>query len=99
MNQINIRHHFLSRFIGTKDKENQSFHRANNVNLWLTITTCICPILEIVLYLVYNRMVIFNNTIPIATKTVFQVHPWLRIVKDASTTNLSMGNIYIESRE
>ena len=61
VNQVNTRHHFLSRFIGTKVKEDQSFLRANNVNLWLTITTCLCGILEIVLYLVYNRMVIFTN--------------------------------------
>ena len=59
--QINTRHHFLTRFVGTKGKEDKSYFNVNNDNLWITLTTCLCCILEIVLYLVYNRMVIFDN--------------------------------------
>ena len=57
MLQINSRHGFLARFIGTKEEENQSHARANEVNLWFTLTTILCCVLEIILYFVYNRMV------------------------------------------
>lgn len=59
--QIHTRHHFLSKFIGTKDRENESFSKINSFNLWITVTTFLCFILEIVLYFVYNRLVIFRN--------------------------------------
>ena len=59
--QINTRHHFLTRFVGTKEREDRSYSHVNTDNLWITLTTCLCCILEIVLYLVYNRMVIFFN--------------------------------------
>ena len=57
VSQINARHHFLARFIGTKDEEDISFNKANEVNLWVTTTTCVCCILEIILYFAYNRLV------------------------------------------
>ena len=59
MLQINSRHGFLARFIGTKEEENQSHARAraNEVNLWFTLTTILCCVLEIILYFVYNRLV------------------------------------------
>ena len=57
VSQINTRHTFLARFIGTKAEEDISFNKANEVNLWVTVTTCVCCILEMVLYLAYNRMV------------------------------------------
>ena len=56
--QINARHHFLTRFVGPKEREKLSFSKANNDNIWITVTTFLCCILEIVLYFVYNRMVI-----------------------------------------
>ena len=58
MSQINARHNFLVRFIGTQDKENHSYSLANEVNLWVTVMTCVCCILEIALYFLYNRKVL-----------------------------------------
>ena len=60
MNQINSRHNFLESFLGTKPEEDISHARANEVNLWITLTTSLCCVLETVLYYIYNRMV--NNT-------------------------------------
>ena len=57
--QINSRHNFLVGFLGAKPEEEISVARANEVNLWITLTTSLCCVLEIVLYYVYNRMV--NN--------------------------------------
>ena len=59
VSQINARHNFLARFIGTKDKENQSYSLATEVNLWVTVMTFVCCMLEIVLYFAYNKLV--NN--------------------------------------
>ena len=59
MIQIKARHNFLARFIGTQDKENHSYRLATEVNLWVTVMTCVCCMLEIALYFIYNRMV--NN--------------------------------------
>ena len=61
VSQINSRHQFLDRFIGTKEEENQSHARANEINLWFTLTIILCCVLEIILYFVYNRLVTFNN--------------------------------------
>ena len=61
MSKINSRHQFLSKFIGTKEKENLSYSRASEVNLWITLTTILCCVLEIILYFVYNRLVTFSN--------------------------------------
>ena len=63
MIQINSRHNFLEGFLGTKPKEDISYAKANEVNLWITVTTCICCVLEIILYFVYNRMV--NNLLSV----------------------------------
>ena len=57
MSQINARHNFLDRFIGTKEREDISFRKASEVNLLVTVTTCVCCILEVALYFAYNRMV------------------------------------------
>ena len=57
MSQINARHNFLDRFIGTKEKEDISFSKATEVNLWVSVTTCVCCILEMGIYFAYNRMV------------------------------------------
>ena len=57
MSQINARHHFLARFIGTKNEEDISFNKANDVQMWVTVTTSLCCILEIGLYFAYNRLV------------------------------------------
>ena len=48
---------FLSRFIGTKEKENLSYSRASEVNLWITLITILCCVLEILLYFFFNRQV------------------------------------------
>ena len=55
--QINSRHKFLEGFLGTKPEEDISHVMANEVNLWITVNTCMCCVLEIILYFVYNRMV------------------------------------------
>ena len=57
MSQINARHNFLDRFIGTKEKEDISFSKASEINFLVTVTTCVCCILEVALYFAYNRMV------------------------------------------
>ena len=59
MSQINARHHFLTRFIGTFPKEDESFNKANEVQLAVTVVTCVCCVLEFGLYFAYNRLV--NN--------------------------------------
>ena len=61
MRQINARHHFLVRFIGPQHRENISYNQAAEVQLWVTVTTCICCVLEIGLYFVYNRKVNNND--------------------------------------
>ena len=57
MSQINARHNFLDRFIGTKEKEDISFSKASEINFLVTVTTWVCCILEVALYFAYNRMV------------------------------------------
>ena len=42
------------------------------------MTTCICCVLEIVLYFVYNRMV--NNKHYYELQFHLQIHPWLPII-------------------
>ena len=61
VSQINARHNFLDRFIGTKKKEDISYGKATEVNLCVTVTTCVCCMLEMALYFAYNRMV--NNNV------------------------------------
>ena len=58
VSKINARHKFLDRFIGTKEKEDISYSKASEVNLWVTVTTCVCCMLEIALYFFYNRKVL-----------------------------------------
>ena len=58
MSQINTRHNFLDRFIGTKEEEDISYSNASKVNLRVTVTTCVCCMLEIALYFFYNRQVL-----------------------------------------
>ena len=58
VSQINTRHNFLDRFIGTKEEEDISYSKAYEVNLRVTVTTCVCCVLEIALYFFYNRMVL-----------------------------------------
>ena len=57
VSQINARHMFLARFIGTQEKEDISYNKANKLNLWVTLTTCLCCLLEIGLYFAYNELV------------------------------------------
>ena len=57
MSQINARHNFLDRFIGTKEKEDISFSKASEVNLLVSVTTCVCCMLEMGIYFGYNRVV------------------------------------------
>ena len=80
MSQINSRHKFLEGFLGTKPEEDISHAKANEVNLWITVTTCICCVLEIILYFLYNRMV-YNKHIDIYELQLhLQIHPWLPIL-------------------
>ena len=58
VSQINTRHNFLDRFIGTKEEEDISYSNASKVNLRVTVTTCVCCMLEIALYFFYNRKVL-----------------------------------------
>ena len=55
VSQINARHAFLARFIGTQVREDISYNEANSLNLWITLTTCLCCLLEISLYSAYNK--------------------------------------------
>ena len=59
VSQINARHHFLARFIGTFPEEDVSYNKANEVQVAVTVTTCMCCVLEFGFYFLYNRMV--NN--------------------------------------
>ena len=59
--QVNTRHAFLTRFTGTQENEDQSHTNANEVNLWITLTTILCCVLEIILYFVYNRIVLIKK--------------------------------------
>ena len=58
VSQINTRHKFLDRFIGTKEQEDISYSNASEVNLLVTVITCVCCLLEIALYFFYNRKVL-----------------------------------------
>ena len=69
VSQVNARHVFLARFIGTQDRENISYNEANKVNLWVTLTTCLCCILEMGLYFAYNEWV--NTKFEYHEKTYF----------------------------
>ena len=69
VSQINVRHNFLVRFIGTKEKEDISYNQATEVNLWVTVMTCVCCLLEIALYFAYNRLV--NNVCEFFLKISF----------------------------
>ena len=79
MSQINSRHKFLDGFLGTKPEEDISHAKANEVNLWITVTTCLCCVLEIVLYFLYNRMV-NNKYYRYELQFHLQIHPWLPIL-------------------
>ena len=71
----------MDRFLGAnKPEEDISHASANEVNLWITMTTSVCCVLEIVLYFFYNRMV--NKTVYIHRDVLFplQIHPWLPII-------------------
>merc|ERR1712032_1215615 len=57
VSQINARHVFLARFTGTQERENISYNEANKLNMWVTLTTCLCCILETGLYFAYNELV------------------------------------------
>ena len=80
MIQINSRHKFLDGFLGTKEEEDISFAMANKVNLWTTVTTCVCCVLEMVLYFVFNRMVnkslfsLYTTPLPKRVKFYVKLH-------------------------
>ena len=93
MIQISSRHKFLEGFLGTKPEEDISYANSYAVNMWITGTTCICSILEIVLYFVFNRKVnklkefapflwcsLFCQKIYNFLQFHFQMHPWLPII-------------------
>ena len=79
VSQINTRHEFLARFVGTQEKEDISYNEANKLNLWVTLTTCLCCILEMGLYSAYNKWV---KKMFVYHKSIFlvQVHPWIFII-------------------
>ena len=74
--QIKSRHNFLEGFLGTKPKEDTSYAKANEVNLLITMTTCICCFLEILLYFAYNRMVNNQNNVDPGVAGPFGVLCW-----------------------
>ena len=76
MIQINSRHNFLDGFLGTKPEEDISYAKANEVNLWITVTICICCFLEIILYFAYNRMVNKQNNVDPDVAGIFGVLCW-----------------------
>ena len=63
-------------FLGTKPKEDTSYAKANEVNLLITMTTCICCFLEILLYFAYNRMVNNQNNVDPGVAGPFGVLCW-----------------------
>ena len=75
VSQINSRHKFLEGFLGTKPEEDISHAKANEVNLWITVTTCICCVLEILLYFLYNRMVNNKYIIDMSYNSIFRSIP------------------------
>ena len=79
MSQINARHVFLARFIGTQEREDISYNKANKLNLWVTLTTCLCCILETGLYFAYNEWV--KQYLKEEYLIFVQVHPWIGIIK------------------
>ena len=76
MSQINARHNFLARFIGTFPKEDVSYSKSNEVQLAITMTTIICCLLEIGLYFAYNRMVNKHNNVDPGVAGPFGVLCW-----------------------
>ena len=100
--QINARHNFLARFIGTFPKEDVSYSKANEVQLAVTVTTCTCCILEIGLYFFYNRLVnnkqanVYNSNFIIS---FVQVHPWLPIISGGAAETKEEEDLRLKEEE
>ena len=77
--------------------EDISHAKANEVNLWITVTTCICCVLEIVPYFLYNRMV--NNKYYYELQFHLQIHPWLPIINGITLEDKAEENKSDENKE
>ena len=53
--------------------------QADKLNLWVTLTTCLCCILETGLYVAYNEWV--KQYLKEEYLIFVQVHPWIGIIK------------------
>ena len=61
---INKRHQFLTRLVGTKPEENKSLEAVNYLVSVVTATIGAASLLEVVFYFIYNRFVsVFLNVI------------------------------------
>ena len=54
---INRRHEFLTRLIGTKPEEDRSFEAVNYLVTLATVSTSVALLLEVIFYFIYNRRV------------------------------------------
>ena len=54
---INRRHEFLTRLIGTKPEEDISFEAVNYLVTLATVSTSVAFLLEVLFYFIYNRRV------------------------------------------
>ena len=70
---INARHAFLTRLIGTKPEEDTSLEAVNHLATVVTVTTIVAWGLEVAFYFIYNRFVstilecseIYNSTLSV----------------------------------
>ena len=58
--KIKARHALLARTIGTKQEEEASLSASNTLVITATIAIIVCSVLEVALYRLYNRKVIYT---------------------------------------
>ena len=79
------RHGILERSIGVLPKEIVSYNNATTLLTASLVTFFILSVLELIIYLAYNKYVSINimSTIDCVQINVFQVHPWKEILQDS----------------
>ena len=69
--KIKQRHDLLARTIGVKEEEEASLSASNTLVITMTVAMIVFSILEVALYLLYNRKVQLNITLELFLSTTF----------------------------
>ena len=83
--KIRQRHDLLAKTIGVKKQEEDSLANSNTLMITVTVCMIVFSVLEVALYLLYNRMVSFSNlhiSFYIILILIIHVkfHPWRKII-------------------